>query len=946
MAKNQLCIMKTINISKWKIAVSLGLAGLFNFSVAQAASITWGATGTFTDKSVLALAGAVSNEVYGVDFGGSGGLTVNGYSFADYLSSGNMSIAGGGFGLFPGYMTAAASTTLNDATFNPILTYGLYGSSFNTGTLNNLTVGQAYTVLVLLDDTRGGSAGPSGTFTVLDGVTTSPSQQFEFADGSPSIGGYIIGTFTASATIQALTVRNGASSQYNAVLLVKNPPPLVPLPILVTNTLSAPAAAGVGGQGTFTAAFNISPPVSLQWQFVSGGATNPVTAANAAVVTVTNGGVVSSTLTFTGLQVTNAGSYLLKAVNATNSLGVVYSSAAPLTVAPPIFWSATGTFTDATFLALAGTSANEVYGVNFGAGTQTTANGYVFTDAWNGTAVTGNMGMTGNVSQYNAYFPLPNTTGDGALDNIINCGLYGSVDMMGTLSNLVVGQTYNVLVILDDTRTGPISAPTQVPQTVFYATDGVSVSPYQPFVFPNATDASGGIAIGAYALGTFTAQSTTEPLSVLTEDLVGQFGFTAQYNAILVEKNTTAPSAPPIYLNANTFPIPASSVLSLYFPAQSEFPIPASTVPLAGEPAVVAEGGNIGFSAAFVNYSAPNNLQWQVITNGVTNNMNAGVVTVTNLGIVTSTLTLSNVQLSAAGSYRLKAVNATNSSDVAYSTPFPLLVVPTITWGATGVFTDDTVLALAGAVSNEVYGVDFGAGPQTTANNYSFADYVTSGNMSVITSNPGSGAFGGYMGGETVAATTGDAAFDSVLGDGIYGPGNNSGMLNNLTVGQTYTVLVLLDDTRGGAAGGSSTFTVTDGVTTSPSQLFEFTNGTPSVGGYIMGTFTATATTQALTVNNGTASQYNAILLEKGISITASTPPTLGAPRVSGGNLILTGTGGTPNRGYTWLTTTNLSAPINWTTNTTGTLDGTGAFSNAIPVNAGTRASFFRLRMP
>jgi len=74
--------------------------------------------------------------------------------------------------------------------------------------------------------------------------------------------------------------------------------------------------------------------------------------------------------------------------------------------------------------------------------------------------------------------------------------------------------------------------------------------------------------------------------------------------------------------------------------------------------------------------------------------------------------------------------------------------------------------------------------------------------------------------------------------------------------------------------------------------------------------------------------------------------PILEAPRVFGANLILTGTGGTPNASYTWLMTTNLSAPINWTTNRTGTLDGTGAFSNTIPVNVSQPASFFRLRIP
>ena len=940
--------MKTLNLSKWKLAASLGLATLFTLSVAQAATITWIGQGTFSDNTYLTNAGTVANVIYGVDFGGSGSLTTaNGYSFVDGPGSGNFTVAGGPSS-YGGYLNGQTS---GDANLNTILADGYYGSSSaNPGTLHNLTIGNSYNVLVFIDDNRGGARG-GNVFQVNDGTANSPQQTYASATPGSPLGGYLLGTFTATATTQTLTVENGnpGNAQYNGVLLISNTPPVVPSPVLVTNTQPVSAVAGIGGQVVFTAAFSTSPPVNVQWQFVSGGVTNPVSAGNAGVVTLTNNGVVSSTLTFTNLQATNSASYLLKAVNATNSLGVTYSSAAPLAVNSLIFWSQTGTFTNDSFLALAGTAANEVYGVDFGVGAQTTANGYNFTDAWNGSAVTGNMGMAGNVSEYNAYFPLPTTTGDGALDNIINCGLYGSVDMMGTLSNLVVGQTYNVLVILDDTRTGPISNPTQVPQTVFYATDGVSVSPYETFVFPGATNASGGNAIGAYALGTFTAQSTTEPLSILTQDLVGQFGLTAQYNAILVETNTTAPSVPPIYLNANTFPVPASSVLPLYFPAQSNFPIPTSDAPLAGEPAAVDEDGNIGFSAAFVNYYSPLNLQWQVITNGVTNNINSGVFTVTNLGIVSSTLTLSNLQLSASGSsYQLKAVNATNSSDVAYSTPYPLLVVPVITWGATGTFTSDSVLSLVGTPANEVYGVAFFgfATNLTTANGYTFSDY-TSGNMSIA----GSPSFYGlYLGGSAVVAgsvTTGDTNFDGVLTEGAFGTTANTGTLNNLTIGQKYTVLALLDDTRGGAAGGTN-FVVTDGVTTSPSQPYALTNGTPAVGGYIMGTFTATATTQSYTVENlsggGPACQYNAILLEK---FTAVTPPRLGAPKVSGGNLILTGTGGTPDAGYTLLTTTNLTIPLaSWTVSTNGTLDGTGAFSNAIPINASQRAALFRLELP
>ena len=91
-------------------------------------------------------------------------------------------------------------------------------------------------------------------------------------------------------------------------------------------------------------------------------------------------------------------------------------------------------------------------------------------------------------------------------------------------------------------------------------------------------------------------------------------------------------------------------------------------------------------------------------------------------------------------------------------------------------------------------------------------------------------------------------------------------------------------------------------------------------------------------------SGYTEIVLQ-GSSLALITAPILGAPHVSGGNLILTGTGGTPGAAYTWLTTTNLTPPVAWTTNSTGTLDGVGAFTNSIPI-AANPDSFFKLRLP
>jgi hypothetical protein len=94
-------------------------------------------------------------------------------------------------------------------------------------------------------------------------------------------------------------------------------------------------------------------------------------------------------------------------------------------------------------------------------------------------------------------------------------------------------------------------------------------------------------------------------------------------------------------------------------------------------------------------------------------------------------------------------------------------------------------------------------------------------------------------------------------------------------------------------------------------------------------------------------SGYTEIILQgTNLSSTILIPPTFSRPTLSGGNLILTGSGGTPNTGYTLLTTTNLTPPVVWTTNTTGSLDNSGSFSNAISVTAPPPAKFFRIRLP
>jgi fibronectin-binding autotransporter adhesin len=83
------------------------------------------------------------------------------------------------------------------------------------------------------------------------------------------------------------------------------------------------------------------------------------------------------------------------------------------------------------------------------------------------------------------------------------------------------------------------------------------------------------------------------------------------------------------------------------------------------------------------------------------------------------------------------------------------------------------------------------------------------------------------------------------------------------------------------------------------------------------------------------------------LTIISVVPFSLNPPLYSGGNLILTATGGTPGGSYTLLTSTNIITPLAaWTTNSTGFLNGSGGFSNSIPVNTSERVRFFDLRMP
>jgi hypothetical protein len=831
-----------------------------------ATPILWVDHNVFTDDTFLSLAGAVANEVYGVDFGGSGlQTTTNGYSFNDYATSGNMTL-GGNLSSYNSYLSGGGTT--GDNSLDAILNNGIYGESDIYGTLENLTVGQRYNVLAFAADTRGSSGIQFG---VTDELSFSPLQTFSFPGGTPNLGGYVMGSFTATSTNQLFII--SGQVQYNGILVEKVPATAI---TLVTNTLPASAAVAVGSNVVFTAAFSNSPSVSLQWQQIVSGSPIVTNNINSGVVTVTNAGVVSSTLTLTNVQVGSAGSYRLKATDNGNSANIAYSAAASLTILPLITWYAPGTyngsFSNNSVLTLAGSVANEVYGVDFGgSGPQTTGNGYTFDDY----ATTGNFSVAGNPQGlYGGYMTGGATTGDGALDTLLTYGLYGSRANTGTLNNLTVGQTYTVMVLLDDTRGSAAGGQN------FVVTDGVTVSPKQQYAFANGTPA-----VGGFIMGTFTAQTTNQPLTV--ENINGSI-YNSQYNAILLMKGIAPP--PPV----------APTLATDIQPLLSEVAV-GTTVTLS----VVASG------------SVPLHYQWF--------DENGPVSGATN------------------SSYPVNAVNGTNYYHVGISNAFGSIVSstavvissPAIVTVKNFSFEFDVAAGPGAAVTtvptdwtgfNKAEVTDIGS-EWAGGNDYSIFDplappadenqfcYINMSNPSVT---------GGIY--QDVGVLQANTAYTLTVAIGSRADINNSPGIISLLNGTDNTGTLLA--TGGGLPASQDSW---------QDFSISFTNGVSTQGDL---------TVVLSVLGNATTMQAdfdNVRLIKSSVGLSG---PTLAAPKIAGGNLILTGAGGMPGTGYTLLTTTNLSPPIIWATNTTGTLDELGAFSNSIPVNGTNRASFFQLRLP
>jgi hypothetical protein len=197
------------------------------------------------------------------------------------------------------------------------------------------------------------------------------------------------------------------------------------------------------------------------------------------------------------------------------------------TVNAQVFTS--GTFSTDSVLTLAGSPADELYGVAFGNSihsTTDTSNGYSFFEdpGLGGTApVTYDPGHVAAASG----FMGTATTGDANFNAVLN-GAEVPAGGTLTLNGLSSDTTYNLLLMDDDNRTGITGNRT------FSITANSLTSPTQQYEF-DSQDASGSPNIGGYIMDTFTTGA-----GQTSETVVVNNGDGNQLNAILLETDNTA----------------------------------------------------------------------------------------------------------------------------------------------------------------------------------------------------------------------------------------------------------------------------------------------------------------------------------------------------------------------------------------------------------------------
>ncbi|MBC8095677.1 MAG: immunoglobulin domain-containing protein [Akkermansiaceae bacterium] len=450
-------------------------------------------------------------------------VTLTNGATIDFKTDGSTAaVTGGGFGTANG----AFSGNTSNANFNAVLDQFTWDGGPHTITLNNLFVGQQYSVQLFALDNRGGAS--SALTANYQDPSDSANISTTFAMGDNL---YTVGTFTASNTSvsiqQNLLMLNG-SGNINAVVIralgVIVAPQITtqPQPVTIDQGLTTPVK--------FTAAASGTAPLTYRWQrgaVGSGIFTN--VPANARYV-----GLTSPSLIISNVVIGDQADYQVIAANAAGSA----TSTPPATltvvaVTPQFVFSIPASITtaDAT-LAQSGTIVGaEVFGPSpkivvlaNGTSVDFKNNGAVATATGDGT-FTG--AFTGNTS--NANF--------NAVLNQASYENFGNPIKTITLNNLVAGQQYAAQLFALDDRNGTGG------RTVNYQDPADAADYSSTFAMPD----------NVYIIATFTASGTT---ATIQENLFGSGG---NINAIVLRRLTGLPLAPVITTQPQSANVSAGS---------------------------------------------------------------------------------------------------------------------------------------------------------------------------------------------------------------------------------------------------------------------------------------------------------------------------------------------------------------------------------------------------
>jgi len=462
-------------------------------ATARAGLFTWSAPVTITTAdATLGLSGTV---VGSASFGTENQLVVlsNGALF-DFKADGSVATATGNGSDFGAY-----TNDTGNAAFDTILTQFNYNGGPKTITLNNLVVGQEYSVQLFALDQRVGVY-PSEAANYQDpNDATDISANFEMGDNV-----YVMGTFIAPATSVSIqeNLLNSNNGNINALVVRAIGGSVAPQ----ITTEPQPATIYNGQVANFTAPAIGSGPLTWHWQKGNVGGTLFTNLVNGGRIT----GATNYSLTIANLTAGDTADYQVVVSNAFGS--VTSSPAATLTVqagTPQFAWSTPVPITtaDAT-LNQAGTIVGaEVFGSTETIVTLTNHSSVDF----KADGSVANISAGGNGNATGAFL---DTTGNANFDAVLNQFVFDGGPDTITLNNLFVGQQYAVQIFALDQRAG------------------AALYRQANFQDPNdATDISATFQMGdtVYTIGTFTASSTS--VNIQENLLTGGYG---NLNALVI----------------------------------------------------------------------------------------------------------------------------------------------------------------------------------------------------------------------------------------------------------------------------------------------------------------------------------------------------------------------------------------------------------------------------